>query len=605
MNKKVAITLCLLLQTILIFAQKVDLDSKKLKHSYYNMPTEPIVDLADNEHTFSVKIVTIDPNVSRFMTSQSITKLVEIDGLNRVNKGGRILVELRLTEFNELERNVRTIPSAVSLYSAQIKFKAVFTCTVIDTKSMKTITTKLNGTTYTDYNHRTASHENYNAAKNELNSETQDVVVKSYVQKFILECNSELSPKIGYIKAEEEHKFYAMNSEKHPENAQFNKEFAKLSAIVAKCNIEQTDMNAVREEAKPALTYLETMPTKYTLDDKQHRKIRYAGWYNAALLHYVLDNFEEAIKLSQKVIENKYDDDDGKKLLKKCQDAKIIQDANKTKYRHFALSWKKQNEEPEPDPIVVAPVVVAPVVVTPANVNATNTNKIPEFDFTLINVPVTFTNNSGKEQVGTVAMNRVLIMCMEKIIFNTGTATPDVPNAFAMPGSYKFIKFPADAPAPFAGAVWESVRFLKSTRNTNLPEKYFVEKFITGKIDVYKTYDVYGNTTLNQLTPKKVLESYVGTRERYNLQTMVIETMGGGRHLVRKGDGNARYIIDVDMEKLLKDKPELVEKFKINTTVKKRTFMDKMETAIGDRTSKDISPAELELRLSLIKEYNE
>ncbi len=407
----------MLLQVTLIFAQKVDLDSKKLKHSYYNMPTDPIVDLADNEHTFSVKIVTIDPNVSRFMTSQSITKLVEIDGLNRVNKDGRILVELRLTEFNETERKVNTISMAnIVSYVAQIRFKAVFTCTVIDTKGMKTITTKLNGTTYTDYNHRTASHDNRSAAQNELNGATQEVVVKSYIQKFILECNSELSPKIGYIKAEEEHKFYAMDSEKHPENAQFNKEFAKLSAIVAKCNIEQTNMDAVREEAKPILAYLEAMPAKYTLDDKQHRKIRYAGWYNAALLNYVLDNFDEAIKLSQKVIDNKYDDDDGKKLLKKCQEAKIIQDANKTKYRHFALSWKKQNEEPEADPVVV----VAPVVVTPANVNASNNNKIPEFDFTLINIPVTFTDNSGKEQVGTVAMNRVLILCMEKIIFNTG-----------------------------------------------------------------------------------------------------------------------------------------------------------------------------------------
>lgn len=602
MNKKITLIVCLLLQVTLIFAQKVDLDSKKLKHSYYKMPTEQVADVADNEHTFSVKVVNIDPNVSRFMTSQSITKLVEIDGLNRVNKDGRILLELRLTEFNETERKVNTISMAnIVSYVAQIRFKAVFTCTAIDTKSMKTITTKLNGTTYTDYNHRTATHDNRNAAQNELNGATQEVVVKSYIQKFILECNAELTTKLGYIKTEEEHKFYAMDAEKHPENAQFNKEFAKLTAIVAKCNIEQTNMNAVSEEAKPVLAYLEAMPAKYALDDKQHRKIRYAGWYNAALLNYVLDNFDEAIKLSQKVIDNKYDDDDGKKLLKKCQEAKVIQEASKTKYRHFALSWKKQNEEPEADPVVV----VAPVVVTPANVNASNNNKIPEFDFTLINIPVAFTDNSGKEQVGIVAMNRVLILCMEKIIFNTGTATPDIPNAFAKPGSHKFIKFPADAPAPFAGAVWESVRFLKATNTSNLPEKYFVEKFITGKIDVYKTYDVYGKTTLGQITPKAVLEGYVGTRERYNLQTMVIETMQGGMHLVRKGDGNAKYIIDIDMEKLLKDKPELVAKFKVNTTIKKRSFLDKVGTTMGDRTAKDITPAELALRLALIKEYNE
>ncbi len=132
-----------------------------------------------------------------------------------------------------------------------------------------------------------------------------------------------------------------------------------------------------------------------------------------------------------------------------------------------------------------------------------------------------------------------------------------------------------------------------------------MEKFITGKIDVYKTYDVYGKTTLGQITPKAALEGYVGTRERYNLQTMVIETMQGGMHLVRKGDGNAKYIIDIDMEKLLKDKPELVAKFKVNTTVKKRSFLDKVGTTMGDRTAKDITPAELALRLALIKEYNE
>ena len=594
MNKKLLLVLCIFLQTVQTFAQKVDLDGKRLKYTYFQLPTNPI---SEDSRTFSVGVV-VGPSIPANLTPQYVKQASEIGGFTRLNKGGRIMVDFDFAKFVVTSRKIETkdgtpvnnVPT--KNYAARIEYKTEFGIVVTDTEGMKTLLKKESGQ-FLNSTYRTNTYAKYDDANAELRAFTNEVIANDVMDGFIKGYLGDVTKMIGYEPKEETLKFYYMDSKKHPENKQFNEEFAKLTAIMAKCTAEQAGLDALREEAKPVLAYFEAVPARFTEDDKQHRKMRYGGWYNAATLHYALDNFDEAGKCAQKVIDNKYDESDGKDIIKKCNEAKILLEANKIKSRHLLISWKKANEIPESQAVEVAK-AVAEVSAEAKNVNFDMSNG------------VAFTLKSDKDETiqATMDMNRVLLICMKysmKDVNINGKPTN------VKPGDYKSIAFSENAPEPFSGITFESIKFTKLSGDKiiALPQRYFAEKFVSGKIEIYKFYDVQEPMSLKGMSIKEILNNYKTDEGRVQLDRMIKKAHSSPYYLVKKGDNNAKYLNSVNMENLFEDNPTFLAKYKAGNVSqnKKKGLLEKV--LLGDDKADPKSIEELAKKVEAILEYNE
>ena len=230
MNKKLLLVLCIFLQTVQTFAQKVDLDGKNLKYTYFQLPTSPI---AEDGRTFSVGVV-LGPTIPTNLTAQYVKQASEIGGFTRLNKGGRIMVDFDFSKFVvtsrkiETKENVGTNNVVTKVYTARIEYKTEFGIVVTDTEGMKTLLKKESGK-FLNSVYRTNNYAKYSDASAELSAFNDAVIANDVMDGFIKGYLADITTMIGYEVKEETPKFYYMDSKKHPENKQFNEEFANLA----------------------------------------------------------------------------------------------------------------------------------------------------------------------------------------------------------------------------------------------------------------------------------------------------------------------------------------------------------------------------------------
>ena len=96
-------------------------------------------------------------------------------------------------------------------------------------------------------------------------------------------------------------------------------------------------MEGVREELKPAIDYFESIKRKYPSTSKHDRKLRYASYYNLAVLYYYLDDPQAMQKEANALILNDYDAKDGRALANTALYLKNLFMETKLNSRHFAI----------------------------------------------------------------------------------------------------------------------------------------------------------------------------------------------------------------------------------------------------------------------------
>ncbi len=485
MNKKLLLLLCIFLQAAQIFAQKVDLDGKKVPYSYFRLPEEPIN--PESERTFTVEAI-VSSTIPRNITSQLVKESSFIDGFTRLNTGGRILVKIELSTFGIIKRDLQVAQTTPPSYTPAIDYVLTFTATATDAKNAKLLHSKTFGaTSMMPRQYRGQANTNAQAASGALSSVTAEFLVGSEFDSFIKSVFSSISQKVGYTNILAQPTFYYMDSKKHPENDVFNAKFAQLEKLVPLCVAENPSLVAPKQEAKAVLEYFEGLPGKYAADDKQHRKMRYAGFYTAALLHFILEDFDAASRFAQKVVENDYDEKDGKRLLKEIEEAKKQLTTNDFKSRHFPLTWKKQDEMPES-----VALEFAKSNAKQAEVKKTELESV-DFNFKASKISIISKKEGTLE--GTVDMNMFSYINIGNNLKNV--MVNGEKDKTIKPETYQTIIFADDAHEGFAGKTFESIKFLKiaSENNKNslpVPQKYFAEKFVSGKIEIYKFYDIDG-----------------------------------------------------------------------------------------------------------------
>lgn len=156
------------------------------------------------------------------------------------------------------------------------------------------------------------------------------------VNKAMHYLSEQLTENFGYGIATVTEHMWIIDSKKHPEYMAHRNAFLILKEALFGISAERS-LDGIREQVKPAVDYFESLKKKYTSTSKHDRKIRYASYYNLAVLYYYLDDPQAMQKEASALILNDYDARDGKNLEAGALRLKNLFIDTRMNSRHFAI----------------------------------------------------------------------------------------------------------------------------------------------------------------------------------------------------------------------------------------------------------------------------
>ena len=129
---------------------------------------------------------------------------------------------------------------------------------------------------------------------------------------------------------------WIIDSRKHPEYAAHRKAFQQLNEILFSMNAS-TSIDGVREQLKTVIDYFEKIKKNYSTNNRHDRKIRYASYFNLAVLYYYLDDPQSMMKEANGLELNDFDPKDANGFKQTATWLKNLFQQTNIYTRHFPI----------------------------------------------------------------------------------------------------------------------------------------------------------------------------------------------------------------------------------------------------------------------------
>lgn len=129
---------------------------------------------------------------------------------------------------------------------------------------------------------------------------------------------------------------WIIDSRKHPEYTAHRQAFQQLNEVLFSMNASSS-IEGAREQLKPVINYFEKIKKDYPSTNRHDRKIRYASYFNLAVLYYYLDNPQAMMKEANGLVLNDFDAKDGKGFEETATWLKTLFKQTNIYTRHFAI----------------------------------------------------------------------------------------------------------------------------------------------------------------------------------------------------------------------------------------------------------------------------
>jgi hypothetical protein len=159
---------------------------------------------------------------------------------------------------------------------------------------------------------------------------------KNCVTRAMHYLSDQLTENFGYRVATVTDHMWIIDSRKHPEYSNHRNAFLTLKDALFGLSANKP-LGNIREQVQPVIDYFESIKKKYTSTSKHDRKIRYASYFNLAVLYYYLDDPQAMLKEASGLILNDYDSRDGKAFETSALRLKKLFEESKIYTRHFAI----------------------------------------------------------------------------------------------------------------------------------------------------------------------------------------------------------------------------------------------------------------------------
>ena len=365
----------LLLVSVTISAQKVDLDRFYFDVSYQILPKEPV---PFEKRSFASE-VKLGGKIQTYANPTTLNENVNIFGWKKSDENPTVKIELNIEDF--VERDVtpkirveetkdrdgkvtsrREYHYVLSKYSGRAYAKLVGprTPTPLSAKQIedekakqaaastnrflknavvKKDTTDAIGGFNLNYNEeievKSAEFPDPRSAMKAfyLNKNgIHDNTLRGFVDGTLNKVNTSINYNYGYKPVNTNQILWILDAK----NEEGTTQIEAIQAVKSLFKSMKADEPIVdlKSNMQPLIEYFDSLKTKYTEDSKPARKMRYSAYYNLAVIYLLLDEPEKTILEAEKLILNDYDKADGKELINRAN--RLIEDFKiaKTTSRH-------------------------------------------------------------------------------------------------------------------------------------------------------------------------------------------------------------------------------------------------------------------------------
>jgi len=338
-----------ILLPLLSFSQKVDLDRFKFTTQYRSLPT---AGLDTSYHTYKIAIESSRP-MRGYLDEMSPASSVFIDGWKRLDRHAHVTIQVKLDDL---------LPESVSLKEREeiIKDKAGKETSRRKYYWQELIYTFAASADVNDYKgahienivladrgskqvYRSPEFEARQTAEGYFMINNYTVTGKLYkdcVTRVMNYLTNRINSDFGYTERTITDQMWILDSKKHPEYQAHRQAFLLISEVLFSISANQS-LEGVREKLTPAISYFESIKKKYSSTSKWDRKLRYASYYNLALLYYYLDDPQSMIREASGLVLNDFDAKDGKTLEAMAMQLKNLFVQTKMNTRHFVIDTYK------------------------------------------------------------------------------------------------------------------------------------------------------------------------------------------------------------------------------------------------------------------------
>ena len=335
-------TLFLCLVAGIANAQKVDLDRFNFNYEYRNLPHKP---LDSTFKTFSVG-VEASSFITGAMGTESIISKIDLQGFDRSESEGDVQIQLRiqdlivdkyqLVESSSTTKNKDGSETKTYSYYVSVDYSITGSADWTD-KDGAELAQGINLFGSRSYNWASASYKTRSEATNYYANNRTAIIngfIRERLNEAIAAANAKVNYYFGFPVTRNAEYLWLSDGKKHPET-----EAMSLRWTALKPGLEAVSANELSEDTRSKMLemikYFDDVKTRYTEDEKSHKKLRYAAWYNNAVLYMMLDMPEKAAEEARGLIANDYDAKDGEKLAEQAEALKALLALNKTNTRHF------------------------------------------------------------------------------------------------------------------------------------------------------------------------------------------------------------------------------------------------------------------------------
>ncbi|HRI61270.1 MAG TPA: hypothetical protein PK228_16130, partial [Saprospiraceae bacterium] len=348
----------LILFSVPLSAQKVDIDAETVTVRYTSLPSRPF---PPDYQTYSA-ILSANPSdlMSLGMADYFFTNNLKVAGYKKIKTGGNFNLELIMSDYRsaggEMKTNVTQgkdrsgkMQETKTYYyvagyehSLTLKVKTQDGKTAAEESWLKGVRTFKSRAFNT-----TAELNDYLRVSLGRDIAQDDQKAMSEAMRSIYQY---LNRQFGYGHVNENPVMQVLDSDKHPDYADFQQAFQTSKSALATMKPDQP-LDSVRLLLQPALTYFEQQKDKYNnKEDKGQRKLKYACLYNLSVLHFWTENLDKAAEYANEVIAHDYDPKDGKRMLEAISELKGSYKRTGKTTRHLKFEFP---EDAEPQAVEV------------------------------------------------------------------------------------------------------------------------------------------------------------------------------------------------------------------------------------------------------------
>ncbi len=352
----------LLLFPVVIAAQKsVDLDRYRFTVQYRSLPE---LRLDSTYRTYNVEVEGTRLMQS-FLQDMSPEKTVLLEGWRKLPQDGHISISVKLgdllPESVSVKERAETIKNRAGqitgtkiFYSQEVVYSFEATATITDYKGMHVMDQDLASRNYKqtyrspEFAFRALA-EGYFAI-NSL-TVTKDLY-RDCVNRAMHNLSDRITNSFGFGETSSNDFMWIIDSRKHPEYSAHRQAFQQMNEVLFSMNANSS-IEGAREQLQPVIDYFEKIKKKYPSTNKHDRKIRYASYFNLAVMYYYLDDPQAMMKQANGLELNDYDAKDAKGFVQTATWLKNIFQQTNIYTRHFNIDPSRFKGPYEKDDVTV------------------------------------------------------------------------------------------------------------------------------------------------------------------------------------------------------------------------------------------------------------